>query len=71
MFNDVSARDVMVRESLQIMLCKSPDTFCPVGPSIVTRDEIGQLDGRRITTTVNGVLKQDALLDNMLERRLR
>ncbi len=66
MINDVSARDVMARESLQIMLCKSPDTFCPVGPDIVTRDEIGELTGRRITTTVNGVLKQDALLDNML-----
>ncbi|MEF2975918.1 fumarylacetoacetate hydrolase family protein [Subtercola sp. YIM 133946] len=68
MINDVSARDVMQRESLQIMLCKSPDTFCPVGPDIVTADEVGEIGGRRITTTVNGVLKQDATTDMMVVR---
>jgi 2-keto-4-pentenoate hydratase/2-oxohepta-3-ene-1,7-dioic acid hydratase in catechol pathway len=66
MVNDVSARDVMARESLQIMLCKSPDTFCPVGPHLVTADELGDIGGRRITTRVNGVLKQDATTDQMI-----
>jgi 2-keto-4-pentenoate hydratase/2-oxohepta-3-ene-1,7-dioic acid hydratase in catechol pathway len=66
MINDVSARDVLVREPHQVMLCKSPDTFCPVGPDIVTTDEIADLGGRRITTTVNGVIKQDAMTDDML-----
>lgn len=64
--NDVSARDVMRREALQIMLCKSPDTFCPIGPRIVTRDEAGDLAGRRVTTHVNGDLRQDASTDDMV-----
>jgi 2-keto-4-pentenoate hydratase/2-oxohepta-3-ene-1,7-dioic acid hydratase in catechol pathway len=66
MVNDVSARDVMARESLQIMLCKSPDTFCPVGPYLITANELGDINGRRITTRVNGELKQDAMTDNMV-----
>ena len=66
MVNDVSARDVMARESLQIMLCKSPDTFCPIGPWLVTADEVGDIGGRRIYTTVNGVVKQDASTDQMV-----
>lgn len=64
--NDVSARDVMQREALQIMLCKSPDTFCPIGPRVVTRDEVGDLAGRRVTTHVNGDLRQDASTDDMV-----
>ena len=40
MINDVSARDVMAREPLQITLCKCPDTFAPVGPHVVTVDEV-------------------------------
>ncbi len=64
--NDVSARDVMEREQLQIMLCKSPDTFCPIGPRIVTRDELGDIGGRRVTTHVNGELRQDARTDDMV-----
>ncbi len=64
--NDVSARDVMQREPLQVMLCKCPDTFCPIGPEIVTLDEIADINGRRITTRVNGVLKQNSKTDDML-----
>lgn len=64
--NDVSARDVMQREAMQIMLCKSPDTFCPIGPEIVSRDEISDIYGLRITTTVNGVIKQDSTTGTML-----
>jgi len=48
--NDVSARDVQVRHQ-QWMLGKSFDTFCPMGPWIVTADE---LDGR--DTRVRGWL---------------
>jgi 2-keto-4-pentenoate hydratase/2-oxohepta-3-ene-1,7-dioic acid hydratase in catechol pathway len=66
MVNDVSARDVMAREGLQIMLCKSPDTFCPIGPHVITADELGDIGGRRITTRLNGVVKQDASTDQML-----
>jgi 2-keto-4-pentenoate hydratase/2-oxohepta-3-ene-1,7-dioic acid hydratase in catechol pathway len=55
--NDVSARDVQVRHN-QWDLGKSFDTFCPMGPWIVTADE---LDGRdtRVRGWVNGELRQD------------
>jgi 2-keto-4-pentenoate hydratase/2-oxohepta-3-ene-1,7-dioic acid hydratase in catechol pathway len=66
MINDMSARDVLEREPHQVMLCKSPDTFCPVGPDVVTIDEVADLGGRRITTRVNGIIKQDAMTDDML-----
>jgi 2-keto-4-pentenoate hydratase/2-oxohepta-3-ene-1,7-dioic acid hydratase in catechol pathway len=56
--NDVSARDVQVRHQ-QWDLGKSFDTFCPMGPWVVTADE---LDGRdtRVRCWVNGELRQDA-----------
>jgi 2-keto-4-pentenoate hydratase/2-oxohepta-3-ene-1,7-dioic acid hydratase in catechol pathway len=55
--NDVTARDVQVRHQ-QWDLGKSFDTFCPMGPWIVTADE---LDGRdtRVRGWVNGELRQD------------
>jgi 2-keto-4-pentenoate hydratase/2-oxohepta-3-ene-1,7-dioic acid hydratase in catechol pathway len=56
--NDVSCRDVQVRHQ-QWDLGKSFDTFCPMGPCIVSADE---LDGRdtRVRGWVNGELRQDA-----------
>lgn len=55
--NDVTARDVQMRHQ-QWDLGKSFDTFCPMGPWIVTADE---LDGRatRVRGWVNGALRQD------------
>ena len=55
--NDVTARDVQMRHQ-QWDLGKSFDTFCPMGPWIVTADE---LDGRstRVRGWVNGELRQD------------
>ncbi len=62
--NDVSARDVQVRHQ-QWDLGKSFDTFCPMGPWIVTADE---LDGRatRVRGWVNGALRQDGLTREMI-----
>jgi 2-keto-4-pentenoate hydratase/2-oxohepta-3-ene-1,7-dioic acid hydratase in catechol pathway len=62
--NDVSARDVQVRHQ-QWDLGKSFDTFCPMGPWIVTADE---LDGRdtRVRGWVNGELRQDGLTKDMI-----
>ena len=56
--NDVTARDVQMRHT-QWDLGKSFDTFCPMGPWIVTADE---LDGTRtrVRGWVNGQLRQDA-----------
>jgi 2,4-didehydro-3-deoxy-L-rhamnonate hydrolase len=56
--NDVSAREVMVREKMQVMLSKSVDTFLPVGPHVVTKDEIGDLYDLQIATYLNGQLRQ-------------
>lgn len=66
--NDVSAREVMARERLQIMLSKSPDTFLPVGPAVVTKDEIADLYDLRISTRLNGELKQDSSTGLMTAR---
>jgi 2-keto-4-pentenoate hydratase/2-oxohepta-3-ene-1,7-dioic acid hydratase in catechol pathway len=68
MINDVSARDVMDREPLQITLCKSPDTFCPLGPHIVTIDEVADPNTHpfEISTRVNGVVKQNTTTDTMI-----
>jgi 2-keto-4-pentenoate hydratase/2-oxohepta-3-ene-1,7-dioic acid hydratase in catechol pathway len=68
MINDVSARDVMEREPLQITLCKCPDTFCPLGPHIVTSDEVPDVNTHplELSTRVNGVYKQRATTDTMI-----
>ncbi|WP_366942255.1 fumarylacetoacetate hydrolase family protein [Amycolatopsis sp.] len=50
--NDISARDVMIREHLQIMLCKSADGFLPIAEEIVTADEA---DGPSASTWVFGL----------------
>ena len=62
--NDVTARDVQIRHQ-QWDLGKSFDTFCPMGPWIVTADE---LDGTktRVRCWVNGELRQDGPTDNMI-----
>jgi 2-keto-4-pentenoate hydratase/2-oxohepta-3-ene-1,7-dioic acid hydratase in catechol pathway len=62
--NDVSARDVQTRHQ-QWHLGKSFDTFCPMGPWIVTADE---LDGQatRLRGYVNGELRQDASTKDMI-----
>lgn len=62
--NDVTARDVQIRHQ-QWDLGKSFDTFCPMGPWIVTADE---LDGTktRVRCWVNGELRQDGPTENMI-----
>jgi len=56
--NDVSAREIMAREKFQVMLSKSVDTFVPVGPHIVTRDEIADPYELGIATYLNGEVRQ-------------
>ena len=62
--NDVTARDIQMRHK-QWDLGKNLDTFCPMGPWIVTSDE---LDGRstRVRGWVNGELRQDASTADMI-----
>ena len=58
--NDVSARSVQVNHG-QVSLGKSFDTFCPMGPWIVTKDEVPDLMSVRIQAHVNGEQRQNAL----------
>jgi 2-keto-4-pentenoate hydratase/2-oxohepta-3-ene-1,7-dioic acid hydratase in catechol pathway len=62
--NDVTARDVQMRHQ-QWDMGKSFDTFCPMGPWLVTADEV---DGRntRVRCWVNGELRQDGPTENMI-----
>lgn len=58
--NDVSARDWQIKwGGSQWCRGKSFDTFCPLGPCIVTRDDIPDPAGLRIRTTVGGEILQD------------
>ena len=62
--NDVTARDVQMRHQ-QWDMGKSFDTFCPMGPWMVTADE---LDGThtRVRCVVNGESRQDGPTENMI-----
>jgi 2-keto-4-pentenoate hydratase/2-oxohepta-3-ene-1,7-dioic acid hydratase in catechol pathway len=62
--NDVTARDVQMRHA-QWHLGKSFDTFCPMGPWLVSADE---MDGRnvRVRCWVNGELRQDAPTSDLI-----
>lgn len=66
--NDVSARDIAARERQagQVLLGKSFDTFAPLGPWLVTRDEIADPMRLSIRTRVNGVLRQEGDTSTMV-----
>jgi 2-keto-4-pentenoate hydratase/2-oxohepta-3-ene-1,7-dioic acid hydratase in catechol pathway len=62
--NDVTARDLQRRDG-QWTRGKGYDTFCPVGPCLVPRDEV-DLAALRVRTFVNGEKKQDAPISEMM-----
>jgi 5-carboxymethyl-2-hydroxymuconate isomerase len=63
--NDVSARDLQFADG-QWTRGKSPDTFCPVGPRLVSPSEIGDPHALSIRTTVNGEVLQDSSTSNLI-----
>jgi 2-keto-4-pentenoate hydratase/2-oxohepta-3-ene-1,7-dioic acid hydratase in catechol pathway len=63
--NDVSARDLQFRHK-QFFLGKSLDGSCPMGPWIVTRDEIADPQNLALQCRVNGVLKQNGHTRDMI-----
>jgi 2-keto-4-pentenoate hydratase/2-oxohepta-3-ene-1,7-dioic acid hydratase in catechol pathway len=63
--NDVSARDLQFRHK-QFFLGKSLDGTCPMGPAIVTRDEIPDPQNLALRCRVNGELKQDSSTREMI-----
>ena len=66
--NDVSGRDAQFADS-QWFRGKSFDTFAPLGPAVVTLEEIGgmaDVQNLRLTATVNGTLMQDGNTRDMI-----
>jgi len=57
--NDVSERSYQIERGGQWTKGKSADTFSPLGPWLVTRDEVPDPRDLRLWTRVNGVTKQD------------
>jgi 2-keto-4-pentenoate hydratase/2-oxohepta-3-ene-1,7-dioic acid hydratase in catechol pathway len=59
-FNDITARDIQRREMKSgiFSFCKGIDTFCPLGPWIVTADEIADPHNLAMELRVNGELRQ-------------
>jgi len=76
--NDVSARDWVagVRAKAGIMepilawdrniLGKQFPTFCPMGPTVATKDEIADIGGTRVVTRLNGEVMQSATMDDLV-----
>ena len=66
-FNDVTARDIQRREmkSGVFSFCKGIDTFCPLGPYIVTADEIPDAQNLAMQLRVNGKIRQESHTSKM------
>jgi len=63
--NDVSARDLQFADG-QWTRGKSPDTFCPVGPALVSRDDIPDPQTLPIRAILNGATVQESTTANMI-----
>jgi 2-keto-4-pentenoate hydratase/2-oxohepta-3-ene-1,7-dioic acid hydratase in catechol pathway len=65
--NDVSARDLQFSDG-QWVRGKSLDTFCPLGPWLVTRDEVPDPHNLALRCLVNGIAYQDSSTAEMIFR---
>jgi 2-keto-4-pentenoate hydratase/2-oxohepta-3-ene-1,7-dioic acid hydratase in catechol pathway len=63
--NDATARTLQ-NSHKQWFLGKSLDGYCPMGPCIVTSDEIKDVTQLRLVTKVNGELRQDAYVSQLI-----
>jgi 2-keto-4-pentenoate hydratase/2-oxohepta-3-ene-1,7-dioic acid hydratase in catechol pathway len=63
--NDITARDLQKKHG-QFFIGKSLDTTCPMGPYIVTKDEVEDPHNLSITTKVNGEIRQSSNTDQMI-----
>jgi len=64
--NDVSERDFQKNRAGQFTKGKSCDTFCPLGPWLVTRDEVADPQDLQLQTLVNGETRQDGSSKDMI-----
>jgi 2-keto-4-pentenoate hydratase/2-oxohepta-3-ene-1,7-dioic acid hydratase in catechol pathway len=65
--NDITARDLQKRDG-QWIRAKGCDTFCPLGPCIVTADAIADPHNLALRTYVNGTLRQNSNTDQLIFR---
>lgn len=63
--NDVSARDLQKKDG-QFVRAKSLEGFCPLGPVVVTPDEMSEPGRLRIQARVNGEPRQDSNTSNLI-----
>jgi 2-keto-4-pentenoate hydratase/2-oxohepta-3-ene-1,7-dioic acid hydratase in catechol pathway len=63
--NDVSARDAQFSDG-QWFRGKSYDSFCPVGPRLVSREELGDMSNLRVQQRLNGETLQDARTSSLI-----
>ena len=63
--NDVTSRELQKRHN-QWVIGKGCDTFCPMGPWIATADEMGDPTALELTTHINGVLRQQATISDLI-----
>ena len=66
-FHDVSARDIQFKDK-QFTRGKSFDSFAPCGPLITTKDEIKDAQNLKLTTKINGEIRQNSSTNNMFIR---
>ena len=64
--NDITARDVQRRHGGQFLKGKGLDTSCPMGPQIVTLDELANFENLRISLQVNDDTRQDGNTGSMI-----
>lgn len=63
--NDVTSRRLQ-KQHQQWFLGKSLDGFCPLGPAVVTADEVPDVGRLRVRTRVNGELRQDGAVADLI-----
>lgn len=64
--NDYSEREFQLNRGGQWVKGKSCDTFAPLGPWLVTKDEVSDIHDLRLWLTVNGKLMQDGNTKNLI-----
>lgn len=63
--NDVTARKLQNNHK-QWFIGKSPDTYCPMGPAVITKDEIKDINTVKLQTFVNGEERQVGIVQDMV-----
>lgn len=66
LMNDVSEREFQIKRGGQFVKGKSCDSFAPLGPWLLRRDAMGDVDNLKMQSRVNGEVKQNGTTANMI-----